>query len=90
MDQQVAEDRTEVCHRCLQAVPPAAARCPHCGDPLKKAANVRLLLGLFGLLIFVGVAFMAIRLMMNTGGSQPSGDADQQQSTPEKQPALGQ
>jgi hypothetical protein len=105
MDEPVAERRPDVCHRCLQPVPRTARRCPHCGDPLPKA-NARLILGLFGLAVFVLVACFAIlRLMHGGDAAEPPSDADQQQgagqqqpdgspqsapSPPEKKPALGQ
>jgi hypothetical protein len=101
MDEPVRETRPEVCHRCLQPVPPKAKNCPHCGDPLAHHVNLALLLGMFGLLMVVVIAFFAIRLM-NSGGAvqQPALDDDQQQDQtqphpnpppePLPKPALGQ
>jgi uncharacterized paraquat-inducible protein A len=82
------------CHRCLEAVPLKATRCPRCGIPIRRTTNLRLILGIAGLLMFVGVVVMAIRLMQTAGsGSGPdtsSGASQREAPPPEKKPALGQ
>jgi len=85
MSESVTEKRGEVCHRCLQPVPSKAARCPNCGDPLRKGANIRTVLGIFGLVIFLAVAFIGFRMMQNG-----SDNSSTQTAQPEKKPALGQ
>jgi uncharacterized paraquat-inducible protein A len=98
MDESQTRNRVDVCHRCLEPVPPKAARCPRCGEPIHKSSNIRRILAVFGLLMFLVVAAVAFRLMQ-TSGARPSTDADQQQQRPgdpdkppppEKKPALGQ
>jgi uncharacterized paraquat-inducible protein A len=90
MDEPQSRIRADVCHRCLEPVPPKAARCPRCGEPIHKPANFRKILAVFGLLMFVVVAVVAFRLMQTS--SPPSTDAQQQKdaSPPEKKPVLGQ
>jgi hypothetical protein len=101
MDEPVVETRPDVCHRCLQPVPPKAQRCPHCGDPLAHKANMPLLLAMFGLLMVVLLALIAIRAMHSGGVVQPPPDDDQQvmdqraphpnpPPEPVPKPALGQ
>jgi hypothetical protein len=99
MDEPIAERGPDICHRCLQPVPEKARRCPHCGDPLQKSPNMRLLLGLFGLMVFVVVAFFAVVRLTHSGDAgAPPDDAQQQQDgsaprsppPPEVKPALGQ
>jgi hypothetical protein len=101
MDERVAETHPELCHRCLQPVPPKAQRCPHCGDPLAHKVNFPLLLGMFGLLMVVLIAFFALRMMQSGGAVQsPPDDEEQTQDLtaphpnpppdPLPQPALGQ
>jgi uncharacterized paraquat-inducible protein A len=98
MDEPRTEKRADVCHRCLEPVPPKASRCPRCGEPVHKPANIRLILGVFGLLMFLVVAAVAFRLMQ-TSGSPASTNAEERQHRPgepdkppppEKKPALGQ
>jgi ribosomal protein L40E len=78
MEESVVETRLDVCPRCLQAVPPKAQRCPHCGDPLARKANMPLLLAMLGLLMVVLIAFFAIRSMHSGGAVQPPPDDDGQ------------
>ena len=90
--------RADVCHRCLEPVPPKAARCPRCGEPLRKSVSIRLMLGLFGLLMFVVIVAFAVRLMQTSGAPPAPADDNQQQvpgapdkpPPPQKKPALGQ
>jgi len=96
MDETKTQNPGEVCHRCLQPVPPAASRCPHCGDPVHKSSHIRTILGVLGLLMFLAAVVVAVRLMQ-TSGPRPATDDDQhvagQPDTPpppEKKPALGQ
>ena len=83
--------KEKCCHRCLQPVPPEAARCPHCGDPLNPAMNVRtLLIAVVGIIIFLGAAFAAVRFFQTR--DTPNQDAGSTQSAPptDSKPALGQ
>ena len=98
MSELVTEPRADTCHRCLQPVPAKASRCPNCGDPLKKGMNVRLVLAMLALLVFVVTAVTAFR-MMQTEAAKPADQTVEQdplkpaQDTPpppEKKPALGQ
>jgi uncharacterized paraquat-inducible protein A len=86
MSESATEKRGEVCHRCLQPVPSKATRCPNCGDPLRKGVNIRTVLGIFGLVIFLAVAVIGFRMMQNGSGNSGSTQTEQ----PEKKPALGQ
>jgi heme/copper-type cytochrome/quinol oxidase subunit 2 len=99
MEEPAAEKRLDVCHRCLQPVPAKAARCPHCGDPMSHTVNMPLMLGMFGVLILILLAFFTLRLMHSGGAAPPPADADQQQPgaphsdpppEPQPKPALGQ
>lgn len=97
MDQPQTKIDADICHRCLQPVPPKAARCPRCGEPLHRSSNVRVVLGVLGLVLFLAIALVAFRLM-HSAGKRPLSDDEQQTTgdqshTPppaEKQPALGQ
>lgn len=60
---------------------------------------MRLILGIFGLLMFVGIALIAVRLMSTSGSRSAVSDEPEQQvdqaaptkrPPPEKKPALGQ
>jgi len=96
MDNPKTKGREEICHRCLQPVPRNASRCPGCGEPAPKSGSIRMVLGVLGLLMFLGIALMAFRLLHIAGPRPASDDAPQigdQPATPpppEKKPALGQ
>jgi uncharacterized paraquat-inducible protein A len=92
------EPQTQNCHRCLEPVPPKAKRCPRCGEPVPKSANIRMILAVFGLLMFLVIAAVAFRLMQTSGAPAAANDGQQQHRPgepekpppPEKKPALGQ
>ena len=92
------QNPAEVCHRCLEPVPPKAPRCPRCGEPIHKSANIRVILGVFGLVMFLAVALVAFRLMQSSPGHPVVTDDQEQRQAgapatpppPEKKPALGQ
>lgn len=96
MDMPETGSHANKCHRCLEAVPPKAARCPHCGEPVHKSHNIRKLLAVFGLLMFLVVAAVAFRLMQTSGAPSATNDeqsrpgAPDKPPPPEKKPALGQ
>ena len=91
MDQPVSQESRDICHRCLQPVPPKAARCPHCGDRLQRTRYVPFLLGIGGLLALVFVVFIMIKVIRDTD-IENSPSPDQQHSTPrpDKKPPLNQ
>ena len=96
MDPSDTGSRVDKCHRCLEPVPANAARCPGCGEPIHKSANIRKFLAVLGVVMFLVVAAVAFRLMQTSGA--PSAAADDAQRpgapdtppAPEKKPALGQ
>jgi hypothetical protein len=92
MDQQAAENRVEVCHRCLQPVPPMSSRCPHCGDPIKKPVNPSLILGMLGLVLLLVLFFVGFHIMHGSGASDGGTAQSEQDNSPSPQvkPALGQ
>jgi len=80
-------------------VPPKASRCPRCGERVHRPGNIRLILAVFGLLMFLVVAAVSFRLMQTSGQPAAATNADEQQQRPgepdkppppEKKPALGQ
>ena len=81
--------REERCHRCLQPVPPNAARCPHCGDPLKHGNARMLLIGLAGSVIFLIAAFGMTHYLQNRPAAAPETVAAPAPPSDTK-PALGQ
>ena len=99
MEETQTQKRADVCQRCLEPVPPKAARCPRCGEPIHRPANIRLILGVFGLVMFLAVVLLAIRLMQTSGARPAPPDGTDQQQTPgrpqtppppPRKPALGQ
>jgi len=96
MDEPQPRSRADVCHRCLEPVPPKASRCPRCGEPIHKSANIRMILAAFGLLMFVVVAAVAFRLMQTSSAPAPAtverprmpGEPEKPPPPP-KEPALG-
>ena len=98
MEETQTQKRADVCQRCLEPVPPKAARCPRCGEPIHKSSHIRVILGVFGLVMFLAVVLVAFRLLQTSSG-HPGGNEEQQQQDgsrpttpppPEKKPALGQ
>jgi hypothetical protein len=92
MDMPQSGNPADVCHRCLEPVPRKASRCPRCGEPIHKTANIRKILAVFGLLVFVAVAVAAFRLMQTSGPSTSTTVTEEQKDAPppEKKPVLGQ
>jgi len=98
MDEPQPRNRADVCHRCLEPVPPKASRCPRSGEPVHKSANIRMILAAFGLLMFLVVAAVAFRLMQSGTAPEPANVEQRQRHPgepekpppPEKKPALGQ
>ncbi len=97
MDRVQTKVDADICHRCLQSVPPKATRCPRCGEPLHKSSHVRVVLGVLGLVLFLAIALVAFRLMHSAGkrpvsddGQQTTGEQSHAPSPADKQPALGQ
>lgn len=96
MDLSETESRIDKCHRCLEPVPPKVARCPGCGEPIHKSANIRKFLAVLGIAMFLVVAAVAYRLMQTSGAPSAAADevrrpgAPDTPPPPEKKPALGQ
>jgi hypothetical protein len=98
METASAEKRGNYCHRCLEPVPEKVTRCPGCGEPIHQSGNIRKLLAIFGLFMFLVIAAVAIRMMQTSGaGSAPAVEQQTQRPgapdtppPPEKKPALGQ
>ncbi|HEX3742472.1 MAG TPA: hypothetical protein VHW09_01020 [Bryobacteraceae bacterium] len=67
-----ARKRGAYCHRCLEPAPPKATRCPLCGEPIHRPANIRKILAIFGLLVFVAIVAVSIRMIHS---SPPPPDA---------------
>jgi uncharacterized paraquat-inducible protein A len=97
MDTSETGTAAEKCHRCLVPVPPKAVRCPRCGEPVHRSHNIRKILAVFGLLMFLAIAAVAYR-MMQISGAPSAGASDEQAQRPgapdkapppEKKPALG-
>src|SRR5580704_19123945 len=98
MDTPETGSLADKCHRCLEAVPPKAVRCPRCGEPVHKSHHIRKILAVFGLLMFLVVAAVAFRLMQTSGPSSAATSDEQsprpggpdKPPPPVKKPALGQ
>jgi hypothetical protein len=95
METTETRNRADYCHRCLEPAPPKAARCPKSGEPIHRSGNIRKILSVFGLLIFLAVAALSIRPMQTSGAPSAAGQSGQAGKpdtapSPEVKPALGQ
>jgi uncharacterized paraquat-inducible protein A len=92
MEEPQTQNRQDLCHRCLEPVPPKLSRCPRCGESIQRPGNIRKMLAIFGLLMFVVIAAVAFRLMQSSGAPAAANDDQQHKEAPppEKKPALGQ
>ena len=77
------------CPRCHLPLPPKATRCEDCGRAIKRPTDIRLYLGMLGLVLFLAMAFVGFRLMQSNGFRTDS-HASQDALPPEEKPALGQ
>ena len=95
MEPAKANTNADVCHRCLEPVPPKVMRCPKCGEPVRRASNLRKMMAVFALLMFVCVVVLAVKLMqsanerLDENRAHKPGAAQPQGAEPKKG-ALGQ
>ena len=95
METSETRQRGDYCHRCLEPAPPKAARCPRCGEPIHRSSSIRKDLAVFGLLMFLAIAAVSIRLMQTSGAPSAAATEQQRPGAPDKppaevKPALGQ
>ena len=86
--------RQDVCHRCLEPLPPNATRCTSCGERRQGTiGRVPLLIGTAGVLALVFLVWIMVVVIkneefMNSPSVDENGFTQQQQEQPAKPPAL--
>jgi len=82
--------RGDVCHRCLQPLPPKVGRCPNCGERRQgTVGSIPVLIGTAGVLALAFLIWIMVVVIQNEDiMNGPSPDSPTTTSQPAKAPAL--
>ncbi len=82
----IADLKDNHCPRCLQPVPPKAARCPGCGQPIQTSSRVlRLIIGFAGLIALIFVIGLMYQTVRDEDAGKGAAPTEEVQKTPEEE-----